>query len=224
MNIIARIRNGYKEKFGIPRQSGMVDNVSLVVFEPEYRAPEAVRGLEDFNYIWLIWDFSEAHGRWSPTVRPPVLGGNERMGVFATRSPHRPNPIGLSSVRLLEVREGAEGPVLVVEGADLMDGTPIFDIKPYIPRDCHPDAEEGFSRAGRDRGLAVEIPEEARAKIPAEDLEHIKKLLALDPRPSYHRDPERVYGMTYGGVNVKFKVREGLLTVTEVGPAGPQKD
>lgn len=218
MKIIAHIYNDYTEKFGIPRQSGMVGDLSRIVFEPEYRVPEAVRGLEAFSHIWLIWDFSLAHrDGWSPTVRPPVLGGNERMGVFATRSPNRPNPIGLSSVRLREVcLEGQDAPYLIVEGADLMDGTPIFDVKPYIQRDCHPDAKEGFNKAGESRKLEVAIPQQQAGQIPEDKLENIRTLLSLDPRPSYQHDPERIYGLSYGGLNIRFKVEDGLLTVTSV--------
>ncbi|MCF0150888.1 MAG: tRNA (N6-threonylcarbamoyladenosine(37)-N6)-methyltransferase TrmO [Firmicutes bacterium] len=220
MNIIANIISDYPEKFGIPRQSGMVRNISKIVFTPEYRIKDAVRGLEDFNYIWLIWDFSMAHtDKWSPLVRPPVLGGNERMGVFATRSPYRPNPIGISSVKLLQVvTEGPDAPYLLVEGADLMNGTPIFDIKPYINTDCHPDYTEGFNVQGRERWLQVEFPKELLQLIDGAKQAPLKELLALDPRPSYQEDPDRVYGVSYGGYNVKFQVDDSIkkLTVTAV--------
>lgn len=218
MEIIANIISDYPEKFGIPRQSGMVNNVSKIVFTPQYRIADAVRGLDAFNYIWLIWDFSMAHnGKWSPLVRPPVLGGNEKMGVFATRSPFRPNNIGLSSVKLLQVvTEGPETPYLIVEGADLMNGTPIYDIKPYIHTDCHPDLTEGFNVQGRDRWLQVEFPQSLLEQITEDKREPLLKLLELDPRPSYQNDPDRIYGVAFGGFNVKFRVREKTLTVTEI--------
>ncbi|MBR0139646.1 MAG: tRNA (N6-threonylcarbamoyladenosine(37)-N6)-methyltransferase TrmO [Firmicutes bacterium] len=221
MKIIARIKNDYTGKFGIPRQSGMAENISRIVFEPEFRAPEALRGLSDYDYIWLIWDFSLAHrDEWSPTVRPPVLGGNERVGVFATRSPFRPNNLGLSSVRLISVvTEGPEAPFIEVEGADLMDGTPIFDIKPYIRADCHPEASRGFSKAGDSRGLELEFPEELLEKVPEDKRRPLSQILALDPRPSYQNDPERTYGLSYGGLEVRFKVCEKTLRVVSVEPA-----
>ncbi len=221
MKIIARIKNDYTDKFGIPRQSGMVENISRVVFEPEFRVAEALRGLSDYDYIWLIWDFSLAHrDGWSPTVRPPVLGGNERVGVFATRSPFRPNSLGLSSVRLVSVVfEGPEAPFLEVEGADLLDGTPIFDIKPYIKADCHPEASRGFSKAGDLRGLEVEFPEELLEKVPEDKRKHLIQMLALDPRPSYQSDPERIYGLSYGGLEVRFRVGGKTLYVISAGPS-----
>ena len=223
MKPVARIRSDFPTKFGIPRQAGLVDSLTAtVVFEPEYRDPEALRGIEGFSHLWLIWEFSEAkRDSWSPTVRPPRLGGNARMGVFATRSPFRPNPIGLSCVKLLEVEHTADlGTVLHVAGADLMDGTPIFDIKPYVPyADCHPDATEGFTAPGQDYLLAVDIPEELLPLIPADRLDALKGVLAQDPRPSYQRDQKRIYGFGFAGMEIKFTVRDGVLQVNSVKQA-----
>lgn len=219
MKIIARIHTPFRSKFGVPRQSGIVEDVrSEIVFEPEYRSFDAVRGLEDYSHIWLVWQFSEAvRDTWSPTVRPPRLGGNVRMGVFATRSPFRPNAIGLSSLRLERVELSPErGPVLHVLGADMMDGTPIFDIKPYIPyADCHPDATGGFTDKTGFETLAVSIPKEIEAELPA----GLMGVLENDPRPRYHDDPERVYGMEYAGFEVKFRVENGVLTVLDMKKA-----
>ena len=217
---IAHIRSDLKEKFGIPRQSGLVAALRAeVVFTPAYRVPEAVRGLEGFSHIWLIWEFSQARREgWSPTVRPPRLGGNRRLGVFATRSPFRPNSLGLSAVRLESVEpDGPEGPVLHVSGADLLDGTPIYDIKPYIPyADAIPEASGGFTdRVDRAR-LAVECPPEVLERVPAEKREALLDILAQDPRPSYQDDPGRVYGMAFAEVQVRFTVEEGVLTVREI--------
>ena len=220
MQIIARIRSPFAEKFGIPRQSGVVEDVrATVVFEPEYRNPEAVRGLEGFSHIWLIWQFSETvRQTWSPTVRPPRLGGNQRMGVFATRSPFRPNAIGLSSVRLEWVEINRElGPVLHVSGADLMDGTPIFDIKPYLPyTDSHPEATGGFTDGTAMKRLTVECSPELLERVEPAQRPGLLGVLASDPRPRYQEDPQRVYGLTYAGKNVKFTVDGGRLTVLEV--------
>jgi len=220
MKIIARIRSDFPTKFGIPHQAGLVDELrAAVVFEPEYRVADAVRGLEDFSHIWLIWQFSEAvRDTWSPTVRPPRLGGNTRMGVFATRSPFRPNAVGLSSVRLEQIEYHPElGPILHVAGADLMDGTPIFDIKPYLPSaDCHPDAAGGFTDQVARETLDVVIPEDIRSLIPSEKLAALTGVLAQDPRPSYQHDPERIYGMAFGGLDVKFSVDGRVLTVRGV--------
>ena len=220
MKIIARIRSPFPEKFGVPRQSGLVDSLKAqVVFEEEYRNPDAVRGLDGFSHIWLIWQFSGAvREGWSPTVRPPRLGGNERMGVFATRSPFRPNEIGLSSVKLEKIEIDAKlGPVLHVSGADLMDGTPIYDIKPYLPYcDSHPDAIGGWTDGADNRSLQVNFPEELLAQVPEAQREGLIGVLASDPRPRYQNDPERVYGMGFGGVNVKFTVDGEKLTVREV--------
>ena len=220
MKIIARIRSPFPEKFGVPRQSGLVDSLKAqIVFEEEYRNPDAVRGLDGFSHIWLIWQFSGAvREGWSPTVRPPRLGGNERMGVFATRSPFRPNEIGLSSVRLEKIEIDPKlGPVLYVSGADLMDGTPIFDIKPYLPYcDSHPEAIGGWTDGADNRKLQVHFPEELLEKVPEAQREGLIGVLASDPRPRYQNDPERVYGMGFGGVNVKFTVDGEQLTVREV--------
>lgn len=220
MKIIARIRSDFPTKFGIPRQSGLVEALkATVVFEPEYRNPDALRGLEGFSHIWLIWEFSESvREGWSPTVRPPRLGGNARMGVFATRSPFRPNPIGLSSVRLEGiVRHPELGPVLSVSGADLMDGTPILDIKPYLPYgDCHPDAAGGFTSGSRDTRLTVEFPARWLELISPDRRGALLGVLARDPRPSYQKDPDRVYGLPFAGFDVRFSVEGDRLTVREV--------
>ena len=212
---IARIRSDFPTKFGIPRQAGIVEELEArIVFEPEYRNPDALRGLEGFSHIWLIWQFSEAvREDWSPTVRPPRLGGNTRMGVFATRSPFRPNALGLSCVRLLGIEDTEEGRTLRVAGADLMDGTPIFDIKPYIPyADCKPEAESGFAP---DPGaqLTVEFLPEAEKHIPPEKRQALRGVLANDPRPRYKQDGERVYALEFAGREVKFQVKDKVLRV-----------
>ena len=221
MNIIARIHSDFPTKFGIPRQSGLVDDLeALVVFEPEYRNPDALRGIEGFSHLWLIWQFHQAaRDTWSPTVRPPRLGGNTRMGVFSTRSPFRPNAIGLSSVRLAAVERHAEfGTVLRVAGADLMDGTPILDIKPYLPyADCHPEATGGFAADGG-KTLEVHLPDHLRAQVPNEKHAALVGVLSRDPRPSYQRDPERIYGMDFAGYNIRFSVGGNVLTVREITP------
>lgn len=220
VHIIARIRSQFPEKFGIPRQSGLVEELKArVVFEPEYRDPQALRGLEGFSHIWLIWQFSRSMGAgWSPTVRPPRLGGNERMGVFATRSPFRPNPMGLSCVKLEKVElSTSEGPVLWVAGADLMDGTPIYDIKPYLPyADCKPQAVGGFASAPKEATLTVDFPPQLLERVPQELREALSGVLAQDPRPTYHHDPQRVYGMAFGGLQVRFTVDGDRLAVVEV--------
>lgn len=222
MHIIARMHSDFPSKFGIPRQSGLVDSLhSTVVFEPEYRNGDALRGLEEFSHLWLIWQFSQAvRPDWSPTVRPPRLGGNTRMGVFATRSPFRPNAIGLSSVRLLGLEQTADsGTVIHVAGADLMDGTPILDIKPYIPyADCHAEALGGFTDQARSYLLQVQCPPELLAPIPEEKRKALLDVLSHDPRPSYQNDPDRVYGMAFGNANVRFQVRDTCLTVLEIRP------
>ena len=219
MKIIARIYNDYVSKFGVPRQSGLVENEnSIIVFEPEYRYPEALRGIEEYNYLWLIWEFSEFRGKeWSPTVRPPRLGGNRRMGVFATRSPHRPNPVGLSAVRLEGIKEiNGQGTVIVVSGADLMNGTPIYDIKPYLHyADCKQDANNGFVSAESPL-LEVVIDEKMSAEIPGEKLEVLKNVLAQDPRPRYIDDADREFGLSFSCFNIKFKVNDNKITVTEI--------
>lgn len=220
MNIIARIDTDFPTKFGIPRQSGVVEQLQgRIVFSPEYRNPDALRGIEGFSHLWLIWQFSEAvREHWSPTVRPPRLGGNTRVGVFATRSPFRPNAIGLSCVKLDRVDlHTPDGPVIYVSGVDLMDGTPILDIKPYIPyADSHPEAKEGFTSQNWERSLSVEFPQEMLEQIPEDRREALIGVLENDPRPPYQKDPERVYGLPFGGAEVKFTVSDGVLTVTGV--------
>ena len=219
-SVIARMHSDFDQKFGIPRQSGLVEELeSTIVFEPEFRNPDALRGLEGFSHLWIVWEFSKARREgWSPTVRPPRLGGNQRLGVFATRSPFRPNPIGLSCVKLVGVEQTEEhGWVIRVAGADLLNGTPIYDIKPYLPyADCKPEAIGGFASAPKEATLTVHIPEEFVEKIPAEKLEAVRGVLAQDPRPSYQDDPERVYGMGFGGMEIKFKVDGDNLTVCGV--------
>lgn len=220
IQVIARMHSDFASKFGIPRQSGLVEELrSTIVFEPEFRNADALRGIEDFSHLWLIWQFSEAvRTGWSPTVRPPRLGGNTRMGVFATRSPFRPNNLGLSSVRLLGVEETAEfGTVLHVGGADLMDGTPIFDIKPYIPYgDCHMDATGGFTDTAGEFLLEVHFPDKLLEILPRDKRQAAIGVLRHDPRPSYQRKPERVYGLTFAGCNIRFRVAEDQLTVVAV--------
>lgn len=220
LNIIAHIENDYTAKFAIPRQSGLVEGVeSRIIFTPAYRNETALRGIDGYSHLWLLWIFSEAiRETWSPTVLPPRLGGKTRMGVFATRSPFRPNPIGLSSVRLLGVDlHTARGPVLRVAGADLMDGTPIVDIKPYLPyTDSHPDAVGGFSDPVRDYRLEVVFPPELLSQVPERLREPVREILAQDPRPSYQHDPDRLYGAAFGGWDFRFRVRDGVLTVVEV--------
>lgn len=223
MEPIAHIRTDFASKFGVPRQAGLVEQLrAVVVLEPPYRAAEALRGIEGFSHLWLIWEFSENRDRgWSPTVRPPRLGGNRRLGVFATRSPFRPNPIGLSCVGLEGVEwDTVQGPVLRVSGADLMDGTPILDIKPYIPyADCHPEAVGGFAGDAPEGGLTVECPPELLARVPGGSRAALLGVLAQDPRPSYQDNPGRVYGFGFAGLEVRFAVREGVLTVTDIGPS-----
>lgn len=222
VNVIAHIRTDFPEKFGIPRQSGIVDALkAVIVFEPEYRNPYALRGLEGFSHIWLIWEFSKSvSNTWSPTVKPPRLGGNKRMGVFATRSPFRPNAIGLSSVKLDGIELHTKlGPILHISGADLMDNTPIFDIKPYLPyTDNHPDAVGGFADTYKDYELEVNFPEQLLSYIPSERQEALLGVLAQDPRPAYQNDPSRIYGLFFAGFNIRFTVQERLLTVCEVTP------
>ncbi len=214
---IARIRNDYREKFGIPRQSGLVrEMLSVIVFEEPYRSPEAFRGITDYSHLWLIWQFSaKGHDHWSPTVRPPILGGNTRMGVFATRSPFRPNRLGLSCVELIEYRvDEQKGPILVVAGADLMDDTPIIDIKPYLPyADAHPEARGGFGEKGKPR-CRVEIPEEMAMLLGEETAHTLAAVLAEDPKPSYQHEKDRIYGMHFGNYNVRFRYTpEGIQVV-----------
>ena len=220
MKVIARIHNDFPTKFGIPHQSNRLDALkATIVFEPEYRVPEAFRGLEEYDYIWLIWQFSEAvRENWSPTVRPPRLGGNIRMGVFATRSPFRPNSLGLSSVRLEKIEMHPElGPVLHISGADLMNGTPIYDIKPYLPYvDSHPEVRGGFTDKIEDYRLEVEFPETLIGKVPAEQRKALVEVLANDPRPRYQNKPDKIYGLAYGSNDIHFTVREKKLTVCDV--------
>ncbi len=223
LRTIARIRSDFSSKFGVPRQSGLVDALeAAVVFEPPFRNPDAVRGLEGFSHLWLVWVFDRAvRDTWSPTVRPPRLGGNQRMGVFATRSPFRPNPVGLSSVRLERVELSAElGPVLHVRGADLVDGTPILDIKPYIPSaDSHPDALGGFASAPAGETLEVRFPDGLLERVPPERREALRGVLAQDPRPHYQDDAGRIYGFAFAGLEVRFQVEGGVLTVRDISPA-----
>lgn len=217
---IAHMKSDFPTKFGIPRQSGLVNELeSVIVFEPEFRNPDALRGIEGYSHIWLIWQFSEAiRSDWSPTVRPPRLGGNTRMGVFATRSPFRPNALGLSCVKLLGLEETElYGTVIHVAGADLMDGTPIFDIKPYIPYgDCHPDATGGFTDTAEDFLLNVVFPDELLTKLPENKRQAAIGVLSHDPRPSYQRNPERIYGLQFAGVDIRFRVLDKTLTVIDV--------
>lgn len=218
MKVIAHIENDLRTKFGVPRQSGIVEELeSRIVFEPEYRNPEALRGLEGFSHLWLLWDFSEAHREeWSPTVRPPRLGGNQRMGVFATRSPFRPNPIGLSSVRIKEIQLSTnDGPVIIVEGADLMNGTPIWDIKPYLPfTDSHPDAKGGFTEeTSKQKPLEVILPEQIATRFSDQQITALQKILASDPRPRYHDNPDRIYGIEFAGEDIKFKINGNKVTI-----------
>ena len=220
MKVIARIHTDFPEKFGIPRQSGLIEELkSTIVFEPEFRDANALRGLEEYSHLWLIWEFSEAvRDTWSPMVRPPRLGGNKRVGVFATRSPFRPNPIGLSSVKLEYVEQHPSlGPVLHLTGADLMDGTPILDIKPYLPYvDAHPEAKNGFAEEFREFQIPVVFPEELQAQIPEHLRGPLLEVLAQDPRAAYNKKPDYIYGMAFDDYDIRFTVAEGILTVKEV--------
>lgn len=219
MKIIAYIHTDFPEKFGIPRQSGLVPQLKgKIVFEPEYRNPEAVKGLEGFNYIWLLWQFQGVErDNWSATVKPPRLGGKKRMGVFATRSPFRPNPVGLSSVKLEKIELTEEGPVLHVSGVDLKDKTPIYDIKPYLPyADCHPDATEGFAGEVKEYSLQVSFPEELLMRLPEEKQTAIIEVLKQDPRPSAQSGQNKVYGVSFAGYDVRFLVEEDKLKVVDV--------
>ena len=217
---IARMKSDFPTKFGIPRQSGLVDELrSTIVFEPEYRNEDALRGLEGFSHIWIIWQFSEAvQEEWSPTVRPPRLGGNQRMGVFATRSPFRPNALGLSCVRILSIEKTeTKGTVICVAGADLMDGTPIFDIKPYVPySDCHTDAAGGFTSSAAPFLLKVDIPNDLLQKVDTDKRDALIGVLSHDPRPSYQKDANRIYGLSFADYNIRFTVKENILTVIEI--------
>lgn len=219
LKIIAHIRTDFPEKFGVPRQSGLVKElVGRIIFEPEYRNEDALRGIDGYDYLWLLWKFEGVEReKWSPTVRPPRLGGETHMGVFATRSPFRPNPIGLSSVKLERVEQTNEGPVLIVSGIDLRDNTPIYDIKPYLPYvDSHPQARGGFAEEKVDYELEVEFEEQLLEKLPKAKRKAVLEVLKQDPRPAYHRDGTRRYGMTFAGFNIGFKVAEGVLKVLDV--------
>jgi len=218
LQVIARVHTPFADKFGVPRQSGLVDTPAQIVFEPAYRNPDALRGIEGFTHLWLVWQFDRAEREnWSPTVRPPRLGGNRRMGVFATRSPFRPNPIGLSCVELTGVEQTADGAVLQIRGADLVDGTPILDIKPYLPYcDSRPDAKGGWTDGLESAALTVAFPDALLSAVPEDCRAGLLGVLRSDPRPRYQDDPTRTYGMTYAGVNVKFRVAGDTLTVTEV--------
>ena len=220
LKIIARMKSDFPDKFGIPRQSGLIDSLaSTIVFEPEFRNSDALRGLDDFSHLWLIWQFSKAvRNEWSPTVRPPRLGGNTKMGVFATRSPFRPNAIGLSSVKILGLQQTKDhGTVIHVAGADLMDGTPILDIKPYIAySDSHPDATGGFTDSVGDFILKVFIPDDILKKVPPEKQQALSDILSHDPRPSYQNDPHRIDGLSFAGMNIRFQVQNDELTVIEI--------
>ncbi len=219
MNIIARIHTDFESKFGVPRQSGLIDTDAVIVFEEPYRVAEAVRGLEDFSHIWLLWQFSEAvRDDWSPTVRPPMLGGNTRMGVFATRSPFRPNPIGLSCVKLKRVELSPTlGPVLHISGADLMNDTPIYDIKPYLPyTDAHPEATSGFAGTVADRTVTVLDPDDCLSRVREDKREALLRVLASDPRPTYQHDPDRLYGFGFAGYEIRFRVEDKTLTVVGI--------
>lgn len=218
LKVIAHIYNDYKEKFGIPRQSGIIDIESKIIFEPPFRNKDAFRGLEQYNYLWLLWDFSEAHGEWSPTVRPPKLGGNTRMGVFATRSPFRPNSIGLSSVKLKNIKFTKEnGPVITVTGADILNGTPIYDVKPYIKyADSHSDANNGFAISDTSASLTVEISDKFSEMLDADRRNTVIKILSQDPRPAYKNGGNEEYGVKFAEYNIKFKVQGDSLTVTDI--------
>lgn len=220
MKIIARIRSDFSSKFGIPRQSGLINQLrSTIVFEPEYRNPESLRGLENFSHLWVIWQFSEAaRDQWSPTVRPPRLGGNKRIGVFATRSPFRPNEIGLSCVTIEGIERTKDmGTVIHIGGADILDGTPVFDIKPYIPyADCHPEASGGFTDTADDFLLNVCCPSSLLEVFPENKKDALIGILSHDPRPSYQNDPNRIYGLEFAGYNIRFCVNENILTVIDI--------
>ena len=227
MKIIAHIHTDFATKFGVPRQSGLVEELTAeVVFLPEYRQIEAFMGLEEYSHLWLLWDFSEVQrDNWTATVHPPRLGGKEKRGVFATRSPFRPNPIGLSCVKLLKVvTEGEDAPKLLIAGADLMDGTPVYDIKPYLPyADAYPEARGGFGQEHRDDRIQVVFPEELLERFPKEKREALLAVLSQDPRAAYHKQPDYVYGMGFAGWDVRFTVEEGVLTVRDVVPLGSKK-
>lgn len=218
MEIIARIYTDFKEKFGIPRQSGLADTEGKIVFEPKYRNPDSVRGLEDYSHLWIIWAFSEVTMEdWRPTVRPPRLGGNKKVGVFATRSPYRPNPIGLSSVKIVDIKIEDRGPVIYVSGVDMLNGTPIYDVKPYIAyTDSHPDAKSGFAEEEYGKRLYAHIPGELAKKLTEDELLSLTSILEEDPRPQYQSDSERIYGMKFKNYEIHFSVKEKELYVSEI--------
>ncbi|MBQ8000112.1 MAG: tRNA (N6-threonylcarbamoyladenosine(37)-N6)-methyltransferase TrmO [Ruminococcus sp.] len=218
MKVIARIRTDFPTKFGIPRQSGLTDSEAVIVFEPEYRQEECLRGIEEYSHLWLIWEFSAVKDKdWSPTVRPPRLGGNKRVGVFATRSPFRPNPVGLSCVKLAGVEKTKDGLVLKVTGADMMDNTPIYDIKPYIPyADCHTDAKGSFAQERKNYSLEVECSKDFLSILPEDKHKSLMQILSQDPRPRYIDDPHRVYGFGFAGYEIKFTVKDNTLVVTDI--------
>ncbi len=218
MKVIAKIRTDFPTKFGIPRQSGLTDSEGVIIFEPEYRQEEALRGIEEYSHLWLIWEFSQVKDKpWSPTVRPPRLGGNKRVGVFATRSPFRPNPVGLSCVKLLGLEKTSEGTVLHVSGIDLADGTPIYDIKPYIPyADCRPDAKGSFAEERKSYTLQVKVSDKLISLIPEDKRTPLIQTLTQDPRPQYIEDPQRIFGFEYTGFEIRFKVADGILEVVDI--------
>lgn len=218
MKVIAKIRTDFPTKFGIPRQSGLTDSEGVIIFEPEYRQEEALRGIEEYSHLWLIWEFSQVKNKpWSPTVRPPRLGGNKRVGVFATRSPFRPNPVGLSCVKLLGLEKTSEGTVLHVSGIDLADGTPIYDIKPYIPyADCRPDAEGSFAEERKSYTLQVKVSDKLISLIPEDKRTPLIQTLTQDPRPQYIEDPQRIFGFEYTGFEIRFKVADEILEVVDI--------
>ena len=219
LKVIAHIHTDFPEKFGVPRQSGVVKSLTgRIVFEPEFRSSDALKGIEEFDYLWLLWEFEGvASDKFTATVRPPRLGGNETRGVFATRSPFRPNPIGLSNVKLERVEYTADGPEIIVSGIDMRDNTPIFDIKPYLAyADAHPEASDGFAGTHIEEGLEVVFPNDLLSMLPADKRESAVDVLRQDPRPHYHDDPERVYGVSFAGKNIKFQVNGNVLTVTAV--------
>lgn len=215
---IAYIRNGYKEKFGVPRQSGLAPSVkSVIEFCENFRDENCIRDIEQYSHLWLIWGFSKNENQWSPTVRPPRLGGNKRVGVFATRSPFRPNPIGLSCVVLERIEDSKNGKILVVSGGDLADGTPIYDIKPYLPYvDSISDASGGFSEEHKNHFFQVEIPTELKEKLTESQIENITELLSLDPRPSYQNDEDRIYGLAFEDFQIKFRYKEENIIITDI--------
>lgn len=226
LEVIAHVKTDFPTKFGIPRQSGLVDTTAKIIFEPKYRDENSLKGLEEYSHLWLIWDFSEVKGeKWSPTVRPPRLGGNKRMGVFATRSPNRPNPLGLSSVKINKIfRDGENGTVIEITGADLLDGTPIYDIKPYLSfTDSHPDAIGGFADGVFSDALVVEIPPHIKSKIRPEDVSNLTKILQGDPRPHYHND-DRIYAFEYSKYHIEFKVVNGTLTVVSIADSKDEEN